>query len=477
MIIYYFIIAIALIGSLFFTRSKILHHILLMLFNALQWGLTVYAYLHLNREELSYFIPDGAAMIMLLVLAVLSSASSYHSAGYLEYHHRHHTTPHRAKSIYYAAFCLLIVAQTGAFLSSHIGVTWVFVELTTFAATVLIYHERTEYAIEAAWKYLFVCSVALAFSFIGILLLSIAAQEAATINLTYSSLIHNAVAFNPFWLKLAFLFVLIGYSAKMGLFPMHTVCVDAHTVAPPPISAFISTTLMNVGFMAIFRFYSVIAPTSIATWANYILLVAGILSVFVAVVYLIRVRHFKRMFAYSSLENMGIVAIGLGTGGIGYYAAFLHLIFHSFTKAGMFYQIQQVYRIFNNYLIRRTGGYFHYYNSGAIIMLLLFVCITAMPPSGLFVSEFMILKAMAEKGYFMLLILLLVLLTFSVWALGKNFFRLIFSPPYGNVPEEKIKPAESLSQWALLGMVFYLGIYPPVELVNLIHAAIITLPH
>jgi len=478
MLLYYFIIAVALIGGLFFARSKTVHLILLILFNILQWGLTVYECFHFNTVQLAYFKVDGVALIMLIVLSILSTTSSYHSVGYLEHQHKYHTTPYRAQAIYYAAFCILITAQTGAFLSSHIAATWIFVELTTFAAAVLIYHERTEYAIEAAWKYLFVCSIAITFAFIGILFLSISAQEAGTTNLSYQSLIQLATTFNPFWLKMAFLFIVVGYSAKMGLFPMHTVCIDAHTVAPPPISAFISTTLMNVGFVAIFRMYTIIDSTSIFPWANNILLIAGTLSVFVAVVYLLRVNHFKRMSAYSSLENMGIVAIGLGVGGIGYYAVFLHLIFHSFTKASVFYQLQQVHRVYNSYLIRNTGGYFKYYTPGAMVILLVFICITAMPPSGMFISEFMIFRGMFEKHYIGLLILILFLLTLAMWALGKNFFRLVYAPPVGFDAShvEKISIKESISQFILLGLVIYLGFNPPQQMVDLINDAIKDLP-
>jgi hydrogenase-4 component F len=477
--LYYFILAVVLIGCLFFARSKTLHHILLILFNILQWGFTVYECFHFNTEQLGYFTVDGVALIMLIVLSILSTTSSYHSVGYLGHQHKFHTTPLRAQAIYYAALGILIMAQTGAFLSSHIAATWIFVELTTFAAAVLIYHERTEYAIEASWKYLFVCSIAITFAFIGILFLSISAQEAGTINLSYQSLIQHAATFNPFWLKLAFLFIIVGYSAKMGLFPMHTVCIDAHTVAPPPISAFISTTLMNVGFVAIFRTYTIIASTSILPWANNILLISGTLSVFVAAVYLLRVNHFKRMSAYSSLENMGIVAIGLGTGGIGYYAVFLHLIFHSFTKASLFYQIQQVHRVYKSYLIRNSGGYFKYYTPGAMVILLVFICITAMPPSGMFISEFMIFRAMFEKHYIGLLVLILILLTLAMWALGKNFFRLIYAPPvnFDSSHVGKISLKESLSQFILLGLVFYLGFNPPQQMVDLINEAIKNLPH
>ena len=185
------------------------------------------------------------------------------------------------------------------------------------------------------------------------------------------------------------------------------------------------------------------------------------------------------MSAYSSLENMGIVAIGLGVGGIGYYAVFLHLIFHSFTKASIFYQIQQVHRIYKSYLIRNTGSYFKYYTVGAFVILLAFICITAMPPSGMFISEFMIFRAIFEHHYIWLLVVLLILLTLAMWALGKNFFRLIFTPPVNFNPAEieKIRARESLSQFILLGLVIYLGFNPPQQMVDLINEAIKNLLH
>lgn len=473
----YFGLAVLIIAGLSVSRRAPGYLVLLILFNLLQWSLTVYECLHLNAGS-GFFKADALAVIMLVVLSILSTTSSYHSIFYLQHHHRLHSTPERAQSFYYAGLCLLIMAQTGAFLASHIAVTWIFVEITTFAATIMIYHERSEEAIEAAWKYLFVCSVALTLAFTGILFLGIAAEEAGTVNLFYDSLATHAPAFNAFWLKLAFLLILIGYSAKMGVFPMHTVTIDAHTVAPPPVSAFISTTLMNVGFIGIYRMYAVIARTASFAWAGHVLLIVGMLSVFVAVVYLIRVKHFKRMFAYSSLENMGLVAIGLGVGGLAYYAAILHLIFHSFTKASMFYQIQQVHQMFKSYIIKKTGGYFRNYLPGALVILLCFICIAGIPPSGMFISEFMLIRAMFAGRMFVMLAILLLLLTFAVWALGKNFMQLVFSEPDQSieVQSETLNPVHSLSQFVLLGLVIYLGLNPPPQMVALINEAIKILP-
>src|SRR5674476_1465300 len=136
--------------------------------------------------------------------------------------------------------------------------------------------------------------------------------------------------------------MIVGFCTKMGLFPMHTAAIDAHTVAPPPISAFISTTLMNVGFVSIFRTYSMFAHTSILPWMNMILFSCGLISIIVSAAYLLKVNHLKRMSAYSSIEHMGLAAIGIASGGIGYFAAIFHMVLHSFVKASVFYQIDPV---------------------------------------------------------------------------------------------------------------------------------------
>jgi len=272
--------------------------------------------------------------------------------------------------------------------------------------------------------------------------------------------------------------MIVGFSTKMGLFPMHTIAVDAHTVAPPPISAFISTTLMNVGFVAIFRTYSLMAHTSILPWMNQILLWCGILSIFVSTVYILKVDHLKRMFAYSSLEHMGLTAIGLASGGIGYFAAILHMVLHSFVKASVFYQIDQVHRVFNTYILSKTGSYFNKNTVGALVMLLVFISITAMPPSGMFVSEFLIFRSLFESHQIMALIFILLLLTMIIWALGKNIFSMLFIPPIETNDKINvvISPWESATQFVLLSFAIYLGLNPPAIFVNLIQEAIKNLP-
>jgi len=342
----------------------------------------------------------------------------------------------------------------------------------------LIYHRRNSRSLEGTWKYIFVCSISITLVFIGILFLSIAVQQSGGTDLFYKGLFEKANGMNVFWLKLAFLFIFTGYTSKAGLVPMYTAGIDAKDKAPSPAGALFGSVLMNVGFIGIFRFYQIISPTSIFPWANKIILITGVLSVFVATVYMLRVKNIKRIFAYSSVEHMGLIMIGLAAGGIGRYAAILHLILHSFAKPALFFQMGQVYRIYKSKSIYDVGDYFKYNLSGAMVFLFGFFVVTAMPPSGMFVSEFLIFRSLFESGNILLLIIILLLLTMIIWSLGKNIFKMLFIKPVGFNSEdvEKISPVESISQFILLAMVICLGLNPPAELVQLINGAISNLP-
>ena len=450
-------------------------YLLIIGFLSLQWILTVYEYNHRNITEFGLFRPDALALLLLITLSIIALPAFYHSYIYLE---KKGDTP-RVKGIYYAAITAFITAMSAAYLSNHIAVTWIFVELTTLSASVLIFHRRNPRALEGTWKYIFVCTLSLTFVFIGILFLSIAMQQKGFSDLSFPELLANATSLNVFWLRLAFIFIFTGYTAKLGLVPMYTAGIDAKDKAPSPAGALISSVLMNVGFVGIFRFYEVVSQTSIHIWANHVMMIAAFLSIFVATVYMLKVKNIKRMFAYSSIEHMGVVMLGLAAGGIGYYAAILHIILHAFAKSSMFFQMGQIYRIYKSKSIYDVGNYFKYNPTGAVVMLLAFICVTAMPPSGLFISEFMIFRSLFDAHYLAILIVVLLLLTMIIWALGKNIFKLLFTPPL-NFDEkgiEKIKGVESLSQFILLGLVIYLGINPPPQMVEMINDVIKNLPH
>ncbi|HWB27646.1 MAG TPA: proton-conducting transporter membrane subunit [Chitinophagaceae bacterium] len=462
-------------GLLFFNRNRLLNYLLVIAFLLLQSGFTVYEYLHIHTTDLNYFTADALAVLLLATLTIISIPAMYHSYIFIE---KNNNTA-RERGIYFAAMVVLLTAISAAYLSNHIAVTWVFVELTTLSASALIYHRRNNRSLEGTWKYVFVCAISITLIFIGILFLSFTLQQAGTDDLSFSVLMRKAPQLNLFWLRLAFIFIFTGFTAKLGLVPMYTAGIDAKDKAPSPAGALLSSVLMNMGFVGIFRFYIVIAYSPIFSWVNHVIMIAAVLSIFVAAVYMTKVKNIKRMFAYSSIEHMGIVMTGVAAGGVGYYAAILHIILHAFVKSGFFFQMGQIYRIYKSKSIYDVGNYFKYNLTGSIVILLGFFFVTAMPPSGLFVSEFMIFRSLFEADYWPVLIFIMLLLTVIIWALGKNIFKLLFSPAVDFTEEgvENIHPAESVSQFVLLALVVYLGLNPPPQFITLIQEAVKNLPH
>ncbi len=463
------------IGALlFFNRKRLINYLLVIAFLILQIGFTIYEYHHINTIELHYFSADALGILLLVTLSIISIPAMYHSYVFMS---KSDDNP-RHRGIYFAAMVVLLTAISGAYLANHIAVTWIFIELTTLSSSALIYHRRNNRSLEGTWKYVFVCAISITLVFIGILFLSFTLQQAGTDDLSFAVLIKKAPELNLFWLRLAFIFIFTGLTAKLGLVPMYTAGIDAKDKAPSPAGALLSSVLMNMGFVGIFRFYTVIANSPIHNWANHVILIAALLSIFVATVYMTKVKNIKRMFAYSSIEHMGIVMLGLVAGGIGYYAAILHIILHAFVKSSLFFQMGQIYRIYKSKSIYDAGNYFKYNLTGSIVVLLGFFSATAMPPSGLFISEFLIFRSLFEANYLSVLIIVMLLLTIIIWAFGKNIFKLLFSPAVDFKEDdiEKINPVESISQFILLGLVVYLGLNPPAEFVTLIQEAIKNLP-
>jgi hydrogenase-4 component F len=344
---------------------------------------------------------------------------------------------------------------------------------------VLIYHKKTSTALEATWKYIFLCSIGIALAYLGILFLSMTISGLGIQDLSFASIRHVAAGANPLYLKIAFLFVLVGYSTKMELFPMHTVGIDANSEAPSPIGGLISTGLVNMGFVSIFRVYIALSGTPIFEWMNHVFIIVGVLSLLVAAGYELKMQYSARMLAYSSLENTGLVAIAIGVGGIGYYAAILLLVLHAFVKSSLFFQTGQMYRILNTHLVEESGNYMKIYPAGGLVFLIGLICIVAIPPSGLFVAEFLIFKSLVAGGHWFVLILSLLLLALIIYAMSSRILKMIFSRPQklsSEINSISVKPIESISQFIFLSIVIFVCFYQPQFLVDLINQSIAGLP-
>ena len=360
---------------------------------------------------------------------------------------------------------LLTTAIAGAYFADNLAVTWIFLEATTLCSAGLIYYRRTAPALEAAWKYLFVCSTGIAMAYLGILLLAGASHGGS---LGYAAVGAALPGANPLYLKIAFLLILTGYSCKMELFPLYTVGVDANFAAPAPASALISTGLVNAGFLAILRVYKLYAATEVFPWVRGVLLAAGVLSLGVGALFLRRTNNYKRFLSYSTVENMGIAAIGLGIGGAGVWAAVFHVVCHTLVKSSLFLQMGVVRQVYDGYRINRLGDYMRINRVGAVGLMAGMVALVAFPPSPLFVSELMILSEAAATERWWLLALLLLLTCIVIYSFCSRMIRLCYQPNQDQLHPSGVDRALSWSALSLLVAALVIGFWQPALLQRII---------
>lgn len=472
--IIYLVLALALGGVQFWNRNSIIRNGIKSLFVLIQWLFTAYAMMHIGETDAIFFKFDSLAVIFIGVLTIVATAAFMHRKDYL----KSTIEPHKqaiADGQYAGALQILTTALTMAYMSQHVAVTWIFVEITTLCASALIFYRRNAGSIEATWKYVFACSISLVLVYVGILFLSIAMGKAAENGMLFDRIMTIGDKFDTFWLKMSFIFILVGYTAKMSLVPMFTAGIDAKDKAPTPAAAMLSSVVMNAGFIGFYRVYGVAATTPIKEWADKVLVITAIVSIFVAAVYLVKVQNMKRLFAYSSVEHMGVVMLGIAAGKAGVYAALLHLILHTFAKSAIFLHVGQLYRVFGTKQISKMGLYMNNSGLGATFIILAMLCVTAMPPSGLFVTELMIFKSMIDAELWIPMALSMILLTIIVWAIGRDMFSLLFLHPSS---PEAIKPRnirmplqETTLQFVLIALAIWLGLATPEWLSNLINEA------
>src|SRR5213594_3257336 len=309
--------------------------------------------------------------------------------------------------MFYALFHLMVFTMLLAVSTDDVGVMWVAVEGTTLASVFLVNFERSRASLEAAYKYLLICSVGIAIAFVGTVLIYYAEAvrqegvvEHAAQGLRWTTLLALAPALSPRVLQPAFVFLVIGYGTKAGLAPMHTWLPDAHSEAPAPVSALMSGVLLSVGAYAILRFKPVVDAAAGPGFTRGILLALGVLSVAVAAAFLWTSPNYKRMLAYSSVEHIGLVCLGLGFGGtLGTSGALLHVANHGLAKSVVFLLAGRIRAAYGSAEITAVGGLMvRMPHTGTAFMAAMFALI-GLPPFGLFVSEVMIFGAGFAQGF------------------------------------------------------------------------------
>ena len=434
---------------------------------------------HHDLSYLSYLRVDALSAIFLLATAFLYAAVSVYSIGYVRHHGR---GDHYARR-FYAGLNLFAWAMLAAPLMSSLALLWIAVEITTIISALLVAIEDTDGAAEAAWKYVLIASAGLGLGLLATVFAYYAGSQVLGehYNLDIQPLIFASAHLPHTPVRLAFLLALLGYGTKVGLFPVHTWLPDAHSEAPTPVSALLSGSLLAVSFYAILRFYQFTAAALGSGFPRDALLAFGVASLLLAALYLFGQRDVKRLLAYSSIEHMGILAIGVSFGApVALAGVMLHVLAHAAAKGNAFMGAGVFTVKYGTKEISTMRGVLDLLPwSGPLFMLAIFA-LSAMPPSGIFRSEFQIVYGGLAAGHAAVAAVLVVLVTVAFFGLTTASTRILFTP----APRSLSAAAAGLadrgepSAWMVVPVVagvaalFILGLHPPGELTDLISRAV-----
>lgn len=341
----------------------------------------------------NYFAVTPEGLLSLLVISLLFFLISIYTQAYLE------KSEIQSEHIFSGSMLLFLSTMTMVTLSDHIMVMWIAIEATTIASAPLIYTHRSSASLEATWKYVLVCSVGIAMALLGSVLITLSMDIGhVDAPLSFSALAQVAGQLDSTWLKAGFVFILVGYGTKMGLAPMHTWLPDAHSEAPSPASALLSGVLLNCAYLGIFKTNKIMHAAGLADFSGTILIVFGLISILAAATFILKQNEYKRMLAYSSIENMGIIAFGTGIGGIGVYGAVICMIHHSLIKSSLFLSSGNILLGYGNRFIENTGDMVKKMPKTFVAFFSGFAGISGFPPFGIFIGEVFIIMAAFKAG-------------------------------------------------------------------------------
>lgn len=414
-------------GVCYLIKNIRLQHTLSLSVSILHLIFSLLIFIGWYKPELPFFFStDSLSKLFLLVLSnvyfwVILVSLSYlekPAVGRLE----------KSKKYYFLLLNFYLFSNTAAILSNHFGMYWVAAEATTLSVAPLVYFYRNAESLEAMWKYLFLVSIGIAFAFIGILFLTLSAKGTSLEGeqLFFSEFVKNAVSLNPVWLKASFIFIFVGLSTKIGIAPMHSADIDATSNAPSPIAALMSGSLRITALLGVLRILQIVRPTSTFEFARVIMIIGGIFSLVVAFIFMFKVNNYKRLLAYSSVEHLGIITLGIGIGGVAFIGAMYHIVYNSITKVVLFFTAGNIHHRFKSRDVDKVGSVLNILPWSGWIFLLAFLAISAIPPFGIFFSELMIFEGMLFSDKPWLLALTMFLLTFIFINMGRTIFQMLY---------------------------------------------------
>ncbi|MCG6551148.1 MAG: hypothetical protein L7F77_02375 [Candidatus Magnetominusculus sp. LBB02] len=417
---------------------------------------------------------DSLNYLFLLILSVLFLASALYSTVFIKEMAVLIREAHDEKYNHWYVPTMLFTLSTlsGVIMSRNLGLMWVFIEATTLSTAPLILHHKGKESLEAVWKYLFICSVGIALAFIGVLAMTEAAKTNPGLNV--DSLTAGAANISPLWGGIAFVFALVGFGTKMGLAPMHTWLPDAHSQAPSPASAIFSGALTISAFLCILRYYQIFCHTPMISFIRQLMLILGMVSLFISAIYVTRAQNFKRKLAYSTIEHMGILSIGMGLGGAAVYAAMLHTLCSSLAKHSLFLTSGNFLHAYGTVNVKEIRGGLDRIPQSSWLLVTGTLALLGFPPGALFITEFSMLRQMAAAGRWVTLLMFALFLTVIIYGLVSAVMRMAFSTPMrgGAAHDKHHEPILCVApQWVFVVAAALLGIHIPERLNTILHQA------
>ena len=409
---------------------------------------------------------DPLGKIALLGISLLFAVCAVYAVGYLAYRQE------RSNRVLCLGLLVCLAAMSLATICQHLGLLWVAVETTTVAMAPLIYFNRNARSIEATWKYLLICSVGIALALLGLLFLAYAthvAHQDATLLL--ADLLEDARYLNRGWLHAAFIFLLVGYGSKLGLAPLHTWKPDAYGEAPGLVGALLSGGLVTCAFLAILRVYQVcMASVTEVVFFQHALLVLGLLSMATAAVFMARQHDFKRMLAYSSVEHVGILAIGLGLGKGALFGVLFHLLNNGLTKGVLFLSSGNIHRSYGGKTTEIVQGALSRLPWSGGMFLAGFIAVTGSPPFSPFVSEFSIVSNAFLEGRYWVGGLFLLFLAAIFIGMALTVLPMVMGRPRTDLEESDYRDRLLTVGPPLVTLLLlvWLGVWPPETLLQLL---------
>lgn len=424
------------------------------------------ALLYSHRPEPTlYLLVDDLNTVFLIIGTLVGFTTSLFSAGYIAHELQARKLRSRDLRFYHALYQFLMFAMDLALVSNNIGLMWVAIELATLTTVVMVGIYRTNAALEASWKYFILGSVGIGLALFGTILVYLAAQEKlgeGMLAMAWDRLAANSAGFDPALLNLSFIFLLLGYGTKVGLVPVHAWLPDAHAEGPTPISAVLSGLLLNVALFALLRFRLIMAGNPAVLSPGPMMVTMGAVSLVFAGFMIYRRRDIKRMFAYSSIEHMGIITLAFGLGGpLANFAGLLHMAMHSLTKSAIFFGVGYVSQLEKTQRIADIRGLTQSAPLLGWLLVVGSVAIAGLPPFGIFTSEFLLVTStFARSPWLAILLVLGLMIAFSALALRLHGLA------FGETDKHHTLPAWRLAPMALhLVLVAIAGIYLPVAIV------------